>query len=456
MNTQSPHVSGGVDAIIDQLLAGLPRGSVPAAIFGDADIYKREQHAVFGRCWVFVAHESEIPAPKDYVQRKIGEDSFIIIRDKDGEIRALFNACKHRGVKVCRADSGNAASFICPYHGWAYDTKGSLLGGPLWLKAYGDMDKAENGLAKARVETYRGLVFATLDANAPPLADYLGGMSWYLDLIFGLTEQGLEVLAPPQRVVVDANWKSAAENFAGDDYHLGTLHRSAIEGGAFPIPFEENMNGYHVQAAPGHSLSLSMALSADEPGPQFFGAPPELSATFDESILGSKSFEVARRARLMVANVFPNFSIIAAPVSEDASMPAIGMVSLRTWQPAGPQKIEIWNWFFAHKSMPAEQKQRVYRAALGSFSVAGLFEMDDTDPWSTTCVTGASVAAQTLGLDFNYQMGLEGVGVAKRVEDWPGPGVVYAPRFDEGVQRNLYQFYGELMRSPNAWPKKEA
>ena len=442
-----------VDEVIDNLMAGLPDGMIPAGIFGNPEIFEREKRAIFGRCWVFLAHESEIPNYKDFVQRKIGDDSFIVVRDKDGDIQALFNACKHRGVKVCRTDAGSASRFVCPYHGWTFDTKGALVGAPLWSKAYGTMDKSENGLVRARVETYQGMVFATLDLEAPSLIDYLGGMAWYLDLVFGLNVHGLEVLAPPQRVVIDANWKTAAENFAGDDYHLGTLHRAAIEGGAFPISFEENMNGYHVQADRGHSLSISMADAPDEPGPRFFGAPDELVESFHAGIIGEEKFEVARRSRLMVANVFPNLSLIATPVTEDASMPAIGFVSLRVWQPIGPQKIEIWNWFFAYKNLTPEQKKRVYRAAIGSFSVAGLFEMDDTDPWSTTCVTGASVAAEKLGLDFNYKMGLENIGVSKPVPDWPGPGIAYAPRFDEGVQRNLYNFYGELMRSPDNWPE---
>ncbi|WJJ92593.1 SRPBCC family protein [Neopusillimonas aromaticivorans] len=101
-------------------------------------------------------------------------------------------------------------------------------------------------------------------------------MAWYLDLIFGLNEHGMEVLGPPQRFVMDADWKSGADNFSGDDYHLGTLHRSAIEIGAFPVPFAENMKGYHIQAAPGHSLSFSMAASEDEPGPKFLATPTSL------------------------------------------------------------------------------------------------------------------------------------------------------------------------------------
>ena len=442
------------DEIVRNLASNVEKGEVPAGIFGNADVYARELRKIFARCWVFLGHESEIPNPKDYVQRKIGEDSFILARDLDGSIRVLLNACKHRGVQVCRADSGSASRFICPYHGWTYSLKGELVGAPLWSKALGDMPKAENGLLKAaQVDSYRGLIFATLDASAPPLEEYLGGMKWYLDLIFGLDTAGMEVLAPPQRVVLEANWKSGAENFAGDDYHVGTLHRAAMEGGAFPVPFEENMNGYHIAASPGHSLSLSMASSVDEPGPKFFGFPEDIVAGFDRSGEREQLHGLAQRGRVMVANVFPNFSIVVAPLTDDPSLPTTGMVSVRVWQPMGPDKIELWNWFIGFKAMSDEQKERLYRVALGSFSVGGLFEMDDTDPWITIARNGMSVAAETLGMTLNYKMGLPGVGVAAPVDDFPGPGRVVAPRFDEGVQRNLYSFYAAMMQAaPGEWP----
>lgn len=95
------------------------------------------------------------------------------------------------------------------------------------------MTKENNGLAKAaQVESFHGLIFATLDPTAPPLRTYLGGMAWYLDLVFGLDKDGVEMLGAPQRFVVDANWKSGADNFSGDDYHLGTLHKSVWSIGA--------------------------------------------------------------------------------------------------------------------------------------------------------------------------------------------------------------------------------
>src|ERR1700726_2191276 len=89
-----------VDKLMSDLKSGLPRGRIPAAIFGNQEVYNRELRRVFGRCWVFMAHESELPAPGAFVRRNIGTDSFIVVRDSAGQIRVLMNACRHRGTQV--------------------------------------------------------------------------------------------------------------------------------------------------------------------------------------------------------------------------------------------------------------------------------------------------------------------------------------------------------------------
>ena len=443
------------DTILRELAEGLPKGEVPAVLYGDRGLYERERRSIFARCWVFLAHESEIEAKGDYVLRKIGEDYFVVVRDEDGGVNVLFDACRHRGVQICRADSGNTSHFRCPYHGWTYDTKGNLVGAPLWKNAFGGMDKASNGLSgAAKVASFHGLVFATLDPSAPPLEEYLGGMAWYLDLLFGLNEHGVEVLGAPQRFVIDANWKSGADNFSGDDYHLGTLHKSVWEIGAFPVPFAANMMGYHIQASPGHSLSFSIAPNEDEPGPKFFGFPERLTGTFNSDRISDEQLDVARRSRVLVGNVFPNFSILALPMTEDgAHHPPTAVVTIRTWQPLGENKFEVWNWFCGYKNMTPEEKDRSYRAGLGTFSMGGAFEMDDTEPWITVGRTGRSAAAEALDFKLNYQMGLPGIGISHQVKDWPGPGIVYWTRYEEGVQRNLFRFYHDMMTAaPGEWP----
>lgn len=463
----SNELSPQVDHLLAQVEEGIPSGRLPASIFGNPDVYKAELRHIFGRCWVYMGHESEIAANGDYVVRRIGEDSFVVTRDEQGKVNVLFDACRHRGVQICRSDSGNTSHFRCPYHGWTFGTDGKLVGAPLWKNAFAGMSKEENGLVHAaKTETYHGLIFATLDPSAPPLKEYLGGMSWYLDLVFGLDADGVEVLAPPQRFVIDANWKSGADNFCGDDYHLGTLHRSVWEIGSFPVSFKDNMMGYHIQAALGHSLSFSMAESADDPGPKFFGYPQELVERFDHSRISAHQVEIARRSRVFVGNVFPNFSILSLPMTEDgAHHPPTGILTVRTWQPKGPGQIEIWNWFMGYKAMSPEIKERTYRAALGTFSLGGAFEMDDTEPWITVGRTGRSVAAELLDFQLNYEMGMPGIGIARPVEDWPGPGLTYWSRYEEGVQRNMYRFYNAMMRAragewpdlnPASWPHLQA
>lgn len=443
-------------AILAQLRDGLPSGNVPATIFGNRELYEVELRQIFARCWVYVGHESEITAKGDYVLRKIGEDNFVVVRDEDGGINVLFDACRHRSVQICRADAGNTSHFRCPYHGWTYDTKGNLIGAPLWRNAYRGMSKEGNGLlGAAQVDTHHGLIFATLDPTAPPLLEYLGGMAWYLDLIFGLNEHGVEVLGPPQRFVVDGNWKSPAENSCGDDYHLGTLHKAAYDVGAFPVSFQDNMMGYHVQASPGQSLSFSIAADEDEPGPKYFGFPQRVADTFSTARISQEQLDIARRSRVGVGTVFPNFSFLTLPMTEDsANQEPTAILVIRTWQPVSEGKVEVWNWFCGYKNMTHEEKARTHRAGLGTFSMGGVFEMDDAEPWITTGRTGRSVAADVLDLQLNYTMGMFDNGQVSRVKEWPGPGIAYWPRYEEGVLRNFYQFYhGIMTAAPGEWPQ---
>ena len=96
------------------VLADVRRGMIPAHIYNDREIFELEKERLFSRAWVFVGHESEIPQPGDYVVRRVLEDSFIVARDEEGEVRAHFNMCLHRGMQVCRAEMGNAVALPLP------------------------------------------------------------------------------------------------------------------------------------------------------------------------------------------------------------------------------------------------------------------------------------------------------------------------------------------------------
>jgi phthalate 3,4-dioxygenase subunit alpha len=164
------------------IVADVRRGMIPAHIYNDPEIFALERDRLFARAWIFVAHESEIPQPGDYVVRRVLADSFIVARDEDSAVRVMFNMCLHRGMQVCRAEMGNASHFRCPYHAWTYRNDGRLAGLPFHDEAYGGEDGFARGgqslLPAPAMDRYNGLIFVSLDPNAPPLLDWLGDFAF--------------------------------------------------------------------------------------------------------------------------------------------------------------------------------------------------------------------------------------------------------------------------------------
>ena len=117
------------------------RGTVSRELYINDDIFEQELEQIYGRCWLFLGHESQLPNPGDFVVTRMGTEEVLLIRDrKDKQVRAFLNSCAHRGMKVCRYDQGNALVFTCPFHAWTYDTAGRLVGA-----AYQDDPRAYAG-----------------------------------------------------------------------------------------------------------------------------------------------------------------------------------------------------------------------------------------------------------------------------------------------------------------------
>ena len=103
-----------------------PGWSLEQRFYTDPEIYALELEHIVTRNWIFAGHTSQLGEAGDYLVLEVANDSAIIVRSGDGEIRAFANVCRHRGSIVCLEQSGNTRKFQCPYHGWTYDTDGKL------------------------------------------------------------------------------------------------------------------------------------------------------------------------------------------------------------------------------------------------------------------------------------------------------------------------------------------
>jgi phenylpropionate dioxygenase-like ring-hydroxylating dioxygenase large terminal subunit len=431
-----PSLSVESVALTDLVHAGVDRGLLPLGLFGDPSLYTDELQNIFNRSWVFVAHESELSSPGDFVRRQIGDGAWIITRDKTGGIHALFDSCRHRGAQVCRADSGSSMTFRCPYHGWTFRNDGTLVGVPFHAQAFKTLDYAEWSLFRApHVESYHGLIFVSLDPQAAPLRSHLGDFAWYLDIHLKMFTGGWEVAGPPSRWIIPANWKSGAENSAGDSYHTVTLHRSLVEMGLIKS-FDNGTFDVHITECGGHSM---MMRRNDPETDWFFGHPASIRELMNSEALSPDQWELARRGFANTGTVFPNLSFLHQFANDDSSKLPVGTFSIAQWQPKSATETEVIRWILVPKEAPIEYKERSATVSAATFGPAGYFEQDDMIVWGGIARAGQSTYARSRDALLNYEMGLPGMSEATIIPDWPGPGVVYNSRLEEGVMRTFYR-----------------
>ena len=200
-------------------------------VFLDETIFELEMKHIFEGNWIFVAHESQIAKPHDFLTTHIGRQPVVLTRKANGEIGGYLNVCSHRGARVCREKSGNKKIFACGFHGWCYDSSGALVNVTDQKDgAYPEsFDRKNLGLRPiARVDAYRGFVFASLNPDVLPLNEYLAGSKAFIDLFVDQSPTGKhEVLRGVTRYTYKGNWKLQAENGL-DGYHAAPVHGSYI------------------------------------------------------------------------------------------------------------------------------------------------------------------------------------------------------------------------------------
>ena len=383
------------------------RGAISREIFVSDSVYKQELETLFTRAWLFVGHESQIPNPGDFFASRMGEESVILVRDKAGEIHVFLNSCRHRGMKVCRYESGNTTLFTCPYHSWTYTTDGKLRGVPLYKSLYeGSLDRDEWSLIEvAKLAVYKGTVWATWDPDAPDFLTYLGDAKLHLDHALDCRDGrpgGSEVIGV-HKWIFPANWKFAAENFLGDTYHnpshrsvdmigIGPSARSGVKGRRDNelesaqhvwISFEAG-HGVHSAVQPKDLLYVEQ-----------FKSDPEIEDYFRycheerQRRLGEDS-----RYLPFVGTIFPN-------TSYHGRQPR----NLCVWHPHSANETEGWRFFLVDGDAPKAVKDFLRTYYMRYSGPAGMTEQDDMENW--LYATNASMGTIARRHDFNYAQSIK-------------------------------------------------
>ncbi|MFT4520554.1 MAG: phenylpropionate dioxygenase-like ring-hydroxylating dioxygenase large terminal subunit [Halioglobus sp.] len=178
-----------------------------------------EWEGVWTRCWLFAGLESDLPDAGDYFVYNLGRESIVVLRDDDETIRAFYNVCQHRGNRLLASESGSIAQVACPYHGWTYGLDGQLLEIPDEERFCPAVEKSERSLKPVKVAQWAGMVWLNMDPESQSLEEYLG------PIMANLAPYRFEkmVLAQHQTVSIDANWKTARDNFL-EQYHVDFIH----------------------------------------------------------------------------------------------------------------------------------------------------------------------------------------------------------------------------------------
>lgn len=264
---------------------------VPVERYTDPEFLALEKARIFERCWLFVAHTDQLPEAGDYLKLdaldRMGRPIFLV-RGRAGEIRAFYNACRHRGGPLVDQPSGSTGrTLVCKYHAWTYDLEGRLVGFPEAKNFPQGMKSSCPGLAQACCETWGPFVFVKLSAGGPTLREHLEPVASELDALLGEKSAGVHY-AGTRQLEVACNWKLPGDGNI-ETYHVPFVHRNSAA-----ALLDEKRTGQWLLPR-GHSRMLIRfrgGLAPELPLPRFAG---------DTSLaeLGIYSF-----------HVFPNLSVV--------------------------------------------------------------------------------------------------------------------------------------------------
>ncbi|MGE0059287.1 MAG: SRPBCC family protein [Dehalococcoidia bacterium] len=408
--------------------------TVDRRIFTDQAIYEMELERIFARAWNFMCHESQIPNPGDFFATTIGEDRVLCVRDNQGNAQVLVNSCRHRGNAVCRAEEGHASSFMCTYHGWTFDLEGKLVGVPGFKEVYHEeLDRENWGLIKAaKVDSFKGFIFANMDPAAPELSDYLGEVGRMTINTLALHGDN-EIVGGVQKYTIPTNWKFAVDNI-WDYYHGITSHASAyltdLKRNASQWDTRGRYRARHLVFLGEYGHAYSGPANDSEQRRKAAEANPEL-----ETDWRSKPEALAEMGKIGIqgaghAFTFPNFWISG------------NQVIMR--YPRGPHKTECWFFTLLDKNLSEDKRKAAIHKAKHTFGPAGLWEQDDGENWGESTRAMDGIVSQRFPLHYGMSRGHGQV-----IREEGAPPYIEA-KINEHSQLWYYRAWSEWMAS-DSW-----
>lgn len=208
------------DATVNKVIAELDKCqdgyALPQAFYCDDDLFQVDMEEIFYKEWIFAGPECEIPNPGDYITFQIHKAPVIVLRDREGELRAFHNFCRHRGSKLCEKTRGKARRLVCPYHQWTYELSGELISARLM----GDqINKEDFPLNSIHVTSVEGLLYVCLADTPPDIEKFRSELSKFV----APHEPRRTKIAYESTIIEEANWKLIIENNR-ECYHCAGSH----------------------------------------------------------------------------------------------------------------------------------------------------------------------------------------------------------------------------------------
>ncbi|MFI5178690.1 MAG: aromatic ring-hydroxylating dioxygenase subunit alpha [Vicinamibacterales bacterium] len=329
--------------------------TLPARYYTDRAVFDKERDLFYRRMWVGVGRLEDLPARGSYLVREVAGDSVLVVRTTtEGDVRAFFNVCRHRGTRLCAEAEGQLGGAIqCPYHAWTYDYDGRLIGAPHMDGSPG-FAREEFPLGAVRAAVWDGFVFVSLAATGPSLGDHLDGLP------AKFAPWQMANLARAHRIDYDvaANWKLIVQIY-NECLHCPTLHPTL------------------------NKLSHYLSGENEPLHPTYMGGRMDLSDGVDTMSVDGvcrrdrlPGLSPADRRRVYYYSVFPNFLIAPHP----------DYVLTHTLWPVAPDRTRIVCEWLVH---PAERA----KAGFDLSDVTSFWDMTNRQDWRVCELAQAGISS---------------------------------------------------------------